>query len=62
MNANSCLCSLLFWSSSNSELFRTKGKIHLKDRIGSYVTSCLHISAVTWCEQPPDQMASRPVV
>lgn len=41
---------------------RPKGDTDLKDRIGSCVTSCLHISAVTWREQPPGQMASRPVV
>lgn len=45
-----------------SQLLRTKWKMHLTDRIGSYVTSFLHIHAVTWREQPPDQMAGRPVV
>lgn len=34
----------------------------MSDGIGLCVTACLHISAVTWCEQPQDQMASRPVV
>lgn len=56
------ILACLFGCCDYSQLLRTKWKIHLTDRTGSYVTSFLHIHAVTWREQPPDQMAGRPVV
>lgn len=55
-------CSLLLWFSASGKLFRTSGEMYLTDETGSCVTSCLHISAVTWREQPPDQMAGRPLI
>lgn len=62
IKVNRGFCSLLFWFCASGKLFRTSGEMYLTDKTGSCVTSCLHISAVTWREQPPDQMAGRPLI